>query len=110
MSQTKFGFVMPQGWRWLDPNGCSPVEQEPLGERYSKFGRASGLRYSIFVRPFDGRSEITSVTARKTFLKLLHFSLLCSISHQVFVLGNWSPATRIEIPLSWLRWSLQWIQ
>ncbi len=27
MSETKFGFVMPQGWRWLDPNGCSPVEQ-----------------------------------------------------------------------------------
>jgi alkanesulfonate monooxygenase SsuD/methylene tetrahydromethanopterin reductase-like flavin-dependent oxidoreductase (luciferase family) len=27
MSETKFGFVMPQGWRWLDPNGSSPEEQ-----------------------------------------------------------------------------------
>lgn len=27
MSRIKFGFVMPQGWRWLDSNGCSTAEQ-----------------------------------------------------------------------------------
>jgi alkanesulfonate monooxygenase SsuD/methylene tetrahydromethanopterin reductase-like flavin-dependent oxidoreductase (luciferase family) len=27
MSHIKFGFVMPQGWRWLDSNGPSTEEQ-----------------------------------------------------------------------------------
>jgi hypothetical protein len=107
MSQTKFGFVMPQGWRWLDPNGCSPAEQYCFVKDIINSAEHLGYATAYSFDHLMGGANY-KCNRKKNFFECLYFSLLCSISHQVFVLGNWSPATRIEIPLCWLRWSLQW--